>query len=88
MLSIATTFPHLLLVTASGSVIPAASLHGAINALWGLTIAASNLPLEQREVLLGLGVLGIITWTIITVTLYLTTQRILHGHQALMRKHE
>ncbi|MEM2214791.1 MAG: CPBP family intramembrane glutamic endopeptidase [Candidatus Nezhaarchaeales archaeon] len=88
MLTIATTFPHLLLVTVSSSIIPAASLHGAINALWSLTVVASNLPLEQREVLLGLGAIGIITWTIITIALHLTTQRIMHGHQALMQNIE
>lgn len=80
LLAIAITFPHLLLVIVSNSVISASSLHGAFNALWGLTIVASNLPPEQREAFLGLGVLGIVTWVIITTALYLIAQRMISNH--------
>lgn len=76
ILAIAITHPHLILVTASSSVIPASSLHGAINALWSLTIVASNLPQEQQEVLLGLGVLGIVTWIMVAIALHFITGRI------------
>lgn len=68
--AIALTYPHLLVTTATGGVIPASSLHGAVNALWGLTIVASNLPIEQRELILGLGLLGIATWAILCIVLY------------------
>lgn len=74
LLAIAITFPHLLIVTTSGSVIPASSLHGAFNAIWSLTMS-SNLPLEQREVLLGLGVLGIVTWIIISLALHFVIRK-------------
>lgn len=76
LLAIAITFPHLLLVTKSGSIIPASSLHGAFNALWGLTVVATNLLLEQREVFLGLGLLGITTWIIVSITLYFVTRKV------------
>jgi membrane protease YdiL (CAAX protease family) len=78
LLTIALTYPHLLLTTSSNSVLPAASLHGAVNALWGLTVLASNLPTEQKEIFLGLGVLGIIAWTVaclISYSLTLLTRR-------------
>lgn len=75
LLTTAITFPHLLLVTLSDSVIPASALHGAFNALWGLTIVASSLPLEQKEVFLGLGVLGIATWTIASMVLCFVVRR-------------
>ncbi len=64
LLSIATTYPFLELTSLANSVLPAASLHGTINALWPLTVAASRLPPSQREVILGLGALGIATWSI------------------------
>lgn len=67
----AITYPYLELVRRSKSVLPAASLHGALNALWGITIVASTLPPEASEIYLGLGVLGIVSWTILSVALYL-----------------
>jgi len=69
--AIALTYPHLLVSKETSSVIPAASLHGAVNALWGLTILASNLSIELREVLLGLGLLGIVSWIITSIVLYI-----------------
>jgi len=50
----------------SSSVIPAASLHGAINAIWGLTILTTRAPRELG----GLGLLGIATWLIISSATY------------------
>uniref|UniRef100_A0A7C5XGS2 CPBP family intramembrane metalloprotease n=1 Tax=Ignisphaera aggregans TaxID=334771 RepID=A0A7C5XGS2_9CREN len=69
--AMALTYPHLLVSKETGSVMPAASLHGAVNALWGLTIVASNLSIELREVLLGLGLLGIVSWIITSIVLYI-----------------
>jgi len=68
--AIALTYPHLLVSKETYSVVPAASLHGAINALWGLTVVASNLSIELKEILLGLGLLGIVSWTITSIALY------------------
>lgn len=65
------TYPHLVLVKASESVLPAASIHGALNALWGLTLVASRLPPEGREAYLGLGVLGVTAWVLLDALLYL-----------------
>ncbi|MEM4002871.1 MAG: CPBP family intramembrane glutamic endopeptidase [Ignisphaera sp.] len=65
------TYPHLLVTTATDSILPATTLHGAVNALWGLTIVASNLPIELKETLLGLGVLGIAAWSITCILLYI-----------------
>ncbi len=73
--AIVVSYPHLLITSAADSVIPASSLHGAVNALWGLTIVASNLSIELREVLLGLGVLGIATWIIVSIALYILLHR-------------
>jgi hypothetical protein len=61
LLSIAVTYPFLELTSLANSVLSAASLHGTINALWPLTVAVSRSPLSQREVILGLGALGIAT---------------------------
>ncbi|MCS7112017.1 MAG: CPBP family intramembrane glutamic endopeptidase [Ignisphaera sp.] len=68
--TIALSYPHLIVTTVTGSVLPASSLHGAVNALWGLTIIASDLPMELKEVWLGLGLLGIAAWTTTSVILY------------------
>ena len=66
----ALTYPLLLFAKASNSVLPAASLHGAVNALWPLTLAASYLSPEARELYLGIGALGIVTWALTSLTLY------------------
>ena len=47
------------LVDRAGSVLPAASLHGAVNALWGYTILVSKVEGVAGEVLGGMGVLGL-----------------------------
>jgi len=81
LLTIALTYPHLLITTTASSVLPAASLHGAVNALWSLTTLASNLPTEQKEIYLGLGILGITTWVIACVifhTIKLLTRKSFH----------
>ena len=66
----ALTYPHLLITKVAGSVLPAASLHGAVNALWGFTVIASSLPKEQKEIFLGIGVLGIVTWVILSLVIH------------------
>jgi hypothetical protein len=48
-------------------VLPAASLHGSINAVWGLTILTTDLP---REVA-GLGPLAYTSWIVISLAIYL-----------------
>jgi membrane protease YdiL (CAAX protease family) len=68
-LTVALTYPHLVVVSRARSVLPACSLHGALNALWPLTVVATRLPAEQREVLLGLGALGILTWATVSAVL-------------------
>lgn len=72
LLCIALTYPLLLVTDRAGSVLPAASLHGGVNALWSLTIIASTLPPGERELYLGMGVLGILSWTTLSLTLYIT----------------
>ena len=69
-LGIVLTYPLLLFTSHAKSVLPAASLHGAFNALWPLTLIASNLPAFQRETLLGLGLLGILSLIIADLFLY------------------
>jgi len=59
-LTITLTYPHLIVASRVKSILPACSLHGALNALWSLTLVATRLPVEQRELPLGLGVLGIV----------------------------
>jgi len=66
--TIALTYP--LLLFAKNSVLPAASLHGAVNVLWPLTLAASYLPPEARELYLGIGALGIVAWALTSLALY------------------
>lgn len=70
------TYPQLLLtIKADGNVLPSSSFHGAINSLWNLTIIATRLPIEIREILLGLGFMGIISWIITNTILYLLVKR-------------
>lgn len=71
LLSMALTYPYLLIVSKSGSVLPASSLHGAVNALWTLTVVANNLAPSQKEIIAGLGILGIATWLLTSTILYL-----------------
>ena len=64
LLCITLTYPLLLITKRANSILPAISMQGAFNALWPLTLIASSLPVEQRETLLGLGILGILSWTL------------------------
>lgn len=47
------------LVERSGSVLPAVSLHGAVNALWSFTVLVTQVEGAAGEALGGLGVLGL-----------------------------
>jgi len=67
VLTITLTYPQLVVTSRARSILPACSLHGALNALWPLTLVATRLPVEQRELLLGLGVLGIVAWSITSI---------------------
>ncbi len=69
--TVALSFPHAVVRHVSSSVIPAASLHGAVNAVWGLTIITTRLPRELG----GLGPIGIAVWTIISLIFYLVLHR-------------
>ncbi|MBO3798859.1 MAG: CPBP family intramembrane metalloprotease [Candidatus Brockarchaeota archaeon] len=69
------TYPQLLLTDGAGkSVLPASSFHGAINAVWGLTVFATRLPRELGEIVLGLGFTGIASWMVLDVVLHLTVK--------------
>lgn len=70
LIAVASTYLHLVVTSIAESVLPAASLHGTVNALWGLTILASRLPQEQRELLTGLGALGLAAWVLADVVLH------------------
>lgn len=72
---VAFTYPHLVAVSTARSVLPAASLHGAINALWPLTAVASPLPESSRELYAGMGVLGFAAWAVISLAVYVVTKR-------------
>ncbi|MBS7635631.1 CPBP family intramembrane metalloprotease [Candidatus Bathyarchaeota archaeon] len=62
------TYPQLSVTEmAGGSVLPATSFHGAINAIWGLTMVATRLRWEDAEILLGLGLMGIIAWIVTNI---------------------
>ncbi len=65
IIAILFTFPHVFARISSKSVLPAASLHGSINALWGFTFLITKSP--DNEIFGGLGFLGIITWLIPTL---------------------
>lgn len=64
------TYTLISLVRVSGSILPAASLHGTLNALWSLTILASYLSQREKELYLGVGVLGIVSWLLVALMIY------------------
>lgn len=65
-------YPQILITDkAGGSVLPSSAFHGAINAIWGLTLTSTRLPMEIREIMLGLGIMGIVAWTILDLLLYI-----------------
>ncbi|MCS7145785.1 MAG: CPBP family intramembrane glutamic endopeptidase [Nitrososphaerota archaeon] len=70
--TVALSLPHAAVTRLSSSVLPAASLHGAINAIWALTILTSTLPRELG----GLGPLGIASWAIVSIANYLALLRL------------
>jgi len=59
------TFIMLILVFRTGSILPSVSLHGALNALWALTILANNLGDATGELLGGNGLLGILSLVVV-----------------------
>ncbi|MEM2939089.1 MAG: CPBP family intramembrane glutamate endopeptidase, partial [Candidatus Bathyarchaeia archaeon] len=76
-LTVLFTYPQLSVTEmAGGSVLPAASFHGAINAIWGLTIVATKLRWEDAEILLGLGLMGIITWIVTDIVFQMFTKKV------------
>jgi len=62
LITVLFTFPLMLARLMSKSVLPAASLHGTINALWGFTTLVTRA--FDNELFGGLGLLGIISWLI------------------------
>lgn len=71
-LAVLFTYPQLLLTDrARGSVLPSSAFHGAINAIWGLTAIATRLPADFGELMLGLGLTGILSWSTLDVILHL-----------------
>jgi hypothetical protein len=56
------------LTEASGSILPSVSLHGGLNALWGLAAYSTKFRGVENELYGGLGVLGIISLFIASVS--------------------
>lgn len=78
VLTILFTYPQLLMTDRAGkSVLPASSLHGTINAVWGLTVIATRLPKELGEIVLGLGFTGIASWIVVDIVLCLIVGKVL-----------
>lgn len=73
--TISTSIPHSIITKVSSSIFPAASLRGAVNALWGLTILITILP---REVA-GLGPIAINSWIITSLILIIIYRRLKNG---------
>jgi len=65
--TISTTMPHIFVRKLSSSVLPAASLHGSINAVWGLTIITTELPRE----IAGLGPIAFASWIIVSLAIWI-----------------
>jgi membrane protease YdiL (CAAX protease family) len=65
------------LVSRAGSILPSVSLHGALNALWGLTILTSRLEGAAGELLGGNGLLGLASLTTVcfALSIFLKTKR-------------
>jgi hypothetical protein len=79
-LTVLFTYSQLLLIKrVGGSVLPSASFHGAINALWGITMIATRLPIEVGELMLGLGLIGIMAWAILDVMIYALDKKVFPG---------
>lgn len=75
-LTVLFTYPQILITDmAEGSVLPSSAFHGAINAIWGLTIIATRLPPEAGELILGLGLVGIIAWATLNLMLHILAKK-------------
>jgi membrane protease YdiL (CAAX protease family) len=70
-LTVSMSLPHWISRASSASILPAASLHGCINAIWGITVATSAVPRELD----GLGPPAIASWAITSAALYLLFKR-------------
>jgi membrane protease YdiL (CAAX protease family) len=66
-LCIPLTFIMLILVSRTRSILPTVSLHGALNALWALTILTNNLEDATGELLGGNGLLGILSLVLVAI---------------------
>ena len=64
------------LVARARSVLPAASLHGAVNALWGFTVLATVPEGAEGEVLGGLGALGLASLAVTCLAAYVVLARV------------
>lgn len=67
--------PMLLLRHSSGSVLPATSFHGAVNAWWGLTVLLAP---SLGELEGGLGIVGVAAWAL-ALPLILAVERSVRG---------
>jgi membrane protease YdiL (CAAX protease family) len=75
-LTVLFTYPQIIITyMAEGSVLPSSAFHGAINAIWGLTMIATRLPIEVGELILGLGLVGIIAWTTLNIMLHISVKK-------------
>ena len=79
--AITLTYPMLLLTSRSKSILPPAALHGALNALWGLTAVTCPLQTSTGELVCGLGVLGIVSWGVVGAILF-ALDRVLAGEKS------
>ncbi|MEM2470021.1 MAG: CPBP family intramembrane glutamic endopeptidase [Nitrososphaerota archaeon] len=75
LFTISASIPHSVIRKVSSSILPAASLHGAINALWGLTILITVLPRE----IAGLGPIAIFSWTTTSLIMLMVYRRLKKG---------
>ncbi len=71
-LTVSMSLPHWISRAASSSILPASSLHGSVNAVWGITVAAGKIPRELG----GLGAAGVASWAIISIILYIVFRRV------------
>ncbi len=69
--TVSMSLPHWISRAVSSSVLPAASLHGSINAAWGISLVVSTVPREIG----GLGALAIASWAVTSAALYLWFRR-------------
>ncbi|MDI9620070.1 MAG: CPBP family intramembrane metalloprotease [Candidatus Nezhaarchaeota archaeon] len=60
---------------AKGNVLPASSFHGAVNALWGLAVVATELPREAGELTAGLGATGLASWMVTIIAFHFLAAR-------------